>query len=153
MKRVLPAVALAIAVAFAASSRAQSANSTTCGPLRASATQSASTYRWTISGPTGSTTESGTLKGGPRFECIDGAVLIVKFTSTAGHSLFSAYFPDGTDISYGRQQIARNGSRYVLPIQARARIAAALRGAFDYHCRLDMPADPLPPNARTECLF
>ena len=26
---------------------------------------------------------------------------------------------------------------------AKARIAAAYRGAFDYHCKLNMPADPI----------
>lgn len=77
----------------------------------------------------------------------------MEFTSTAGHSLFDAYFADGTNISYGRQQIDRRGSRFVLPIQAKARIAAPFRAAFDYHCRLSMPADPIPPAARADCVF
>jgi len=51
------------------------------------------------------------LRSGPRFECIDGAILVVEFTSSAGHSVFDAYFTDGTNISYGRQQIDRRGSR------------------------------------------
>ena len=93
------------------------------------------------------------MKSGPRFECIDGAILIVEFTSLAGHSVFAAYFPDGTDISYGRQQIDRRGTRFVLPIQAKARIPSPYRAAFDYHCRLNMPADPIPPAARADCIF
>lgn len=89
----------------------------------------------------------------PRFQCIGGAVLVVEFTSTAGHSFFQAYFPDGTDVGYGRQQIDRRGGRFVLPVQAKARIADPYRAAFDYHCRLDMPADPISADARASCLF
>ena len=125
----------------------------TCGALKAESSRASSTSLWTISGPSGKITESGTLRSGPRFECIDGAVLIVEFTSSAGHSVFDAYFPDGTNIGYGRQQIDRRGSRFVLPIQARARIAAPFRAAFDYHCRLEMPADPIPPVVRADCMF
>jgi hypothetical protein len=58
------------------------------------------------------------LKSSPRFDCLDGAVLTVEFTSTAGHSFFDAYFPDGTNIGYGRQQIDRRNARVVLPVQA-----------------------------------
>ena len=90
---------------------------------------------------------------GPRLEGIDGAVLAVEFASSVGHSIFTAYFPDGTNIAYGRQQIDRRGARIVLPIQAKARIAAPYRAAFDYHCRLDMPADPIKPATRTDCIF
>jgi hypothetical protein len=125
----------------------------TCGGLKAESSQAASTTQWTISGPSGKTTESGTLRSGPRFECINGVILIVEFTSAAGHSVFDAYFPDGTNIGYGRQQIDRRGNRFVLPIQAKARIAAPYRAAFDYHCRLEMPADPIPPAARADCIF
>lgn len=124
----------------------------TCGALKAESSRTASTVQWTISGPSGKTTESGTLKNGPLFECIDGAVLVVQFTSTAGHSFFDAYFADGTNIGYGRQQIDRRGSRYILPVQAKARIAEPFRAAFDYHCRLNMPADPIPPAARADCV-
>ena len=99
------------------------------------------------------TTETGTLRSGPRFECLDGAILVVEFTSSAGHSFFDAYFADGTNIGYGRQQIDKRGNRFVLPIQAKARIAAPLRAAFDYHCRLDIPIDPIPPAARADCIF
>ena len=132
---------------------AQTANALTCGSLKAESSRTSSTSQWTISGPSGKTTETGILRSGPRFECIDGAILVVEFTSSAGHSLFTAYFPDGTDIGYGRQQIDRRGPRFVLPIQSKARIAPPFRAAFDYHCRLDMPADPIPPATRADCVF
>ncbi len=131
----------------------QPASALTCGTLKAESSRTSSGSQWTISGPSGKTTETGVLRSGPRFECIDGAILVVEFTSTAGHSLFDAYFADGTNISYGRQQIDRRGNRYVLPIQAKPRIAAPFRTAFDYHCRLNMPADPIPPAARADCIF
>ncbi len=124
-----------------------------CGVLKAESSRTAAASNWTISGPAGKTTETGVLKSGPRFECLDGAILAVEFTSSAGHSFFDAYFADGTNIGYGRQQIDRRGGRFVLPIQAKARIAQPLRAAFDYHCRLDMPADPIPPAARADCIF
>jgi hypothetical protein len=132
---------------------AQPPSSLTCGVLKAESSRTASTSKWTISGPSGGATETGVLRSGPRFECIDGAILVVEFTSSAGHSVFDAYFTDGTNISYGRQQIDRRGSRFVLPIQAKARIAAPFRAAFDYHCRLNMPADPIDPTARADCIF
>ena len=137
----------------AQSASTQAANALTCGTLKAESSRTSSGSQWTISGPSGKTTETGVLRNGPRFECIEGAILVVEFTSTAGHSVFAAYFPDGTDIDYGRQQIDRRGTRYVLPIQAKARIAAPYRAAFDYHCKLDMPADPIPPAMRADCLF
>ena len=125
----------------------------TCGNLKGESSRTASTSQWTISGPSGKTTETGVLRSGPRFECIDGAILVMEFTSSAGHSVFEAYFPDGTNIAYGRQQIDRRGGRVVLPIQAKTRIAAPYRAAFDYHCKLNMPADPIQPAARADCLF
>lgn len=131
----------------------QAVGALTCGVLKAESSRDSSTSRWTVSGPSGKTTETGVLRSGPRFECIEGAILVVEFTSTAGHSLFDAYFADGTNIGYGRQQIDRRGSRFVLPIQAKARIAAPFRAAFDYHCRLNMPADPIQPAARADCVF
>ena len=130
------------------------AQTLTCGALKAESSRSAANAsQWTISGPSGKTTETGILRSGPRFECIDGAILAVEFTSTAGHSIFEVYFEDGTAIGYGRQQIDRRGGRFILPVQAKARIAAPFRGAFDYHCRLDMPGDPIPPAARADCIF
>jgi len=132
---------------------AQTVGALTCGVLKAESSRDASASRWTVSGPSGKTTETGVLRSGPRFECIEGAILVVEFTSTAGHSFFDAYFADGTNIGYGRQQIDRRGSRFVLPIQAKARIAAPYRAAFDYHCRLNMPADPIQPATRADCVF
>jgi hypothetical protein len=132
---------------------AQTASALTCGVLKAETSRTSSTSHWTISGPSGKTTETGVLRSGPRFECIEGAILVVEFTSSAGHSFFDAYFADGTNIGYGRQQIDRRGSRFVLPIQAKARIAPPFRAAFDYHCRLNMPADPIQPAARADCIF
>jgi hypothetical protein len=38
-------------------------------------------------------------------------------------------------------------------VQAKSRIAAPYRGAFDYHCKLSMPADPITPAMRAECAF
>jgi hypothetical protein len=131
----------------------QATNPVTCGPLQAESTRTSSATQWTIAGPAGKTTESGVLRSGPRFECIDGAILVMEFTSTAGHSVFEAYFPDGTNIAYGRQQIDRRGGRIVLPVQAKKRIAAPYRAAFDYHCKLEMPADPIPAVARADCIF
>ena len=125
----------------------------TCGALKAESSRTASASQWTISGPSGKTTETGILRSGPRFECVDGAILVMEFTSSAGHSVFEAYFPDGTNIAYGRQQIDRRGGRIVLPVQAKMRIAAPYRAAFDYHCKLSMPADPIQPAARADCIF
>ena len=132
---------------------APTASALTCGVLKAESSKTAATSRWTISSPQDKITETGVLKSGPRFECLDGTILVVEFTSSAGHSIFTAYFADGTNIGYGRQQIDRRGGRIVLPIQAKARIAQPYRAAFDYHCRLNMPADPIAPAARADCLF
>ena len=123
----------------------------TCGTLKGESARTASTSQWTISGPSGKTTETGVLRSGPRFECIDGAVLAVEFTSSAGHGFVGLYFPDGSDISYGGQIVRRN-NRFVLPIQAKARIDAKFRAAFDYHCRLEMPGDPIAPASRADCI-
>ncbi len=139
--------------AYGQTATVAAANAMTCGPLKAESSKAGSTSRWTISGPSGKTAETGILRNGPRFECLDSAVLVVEFTSSAGHSLFTAYFPDGTDIAYGRQQIDRRGNRFVLPVQAKARIASAFRAAFDYHCKLEMPADPISPAMRADCAF
>jgi hypothetical protein len=147
---------LTVVLAWQAHGQAMSGpttNALTCGTLKAESSRTSSISHWTISGPSGKTTETGVLRSGPRFECIDGAILIMEFTSSAGHSFFEAYFADGTSIGYGRQQIDRRGSRFVLPIQAKTRIASPFRAAFDYHCRLDMPADPIEPAARADCVF
>lgn len=149
---------LLVTATLAGEAQGQPASSATtsalsCGVLNAESSRTSTGSRWTISGPSGKATETGVLRSGPRFECIDGAILIVEFTSTAGHSFFDAYFADGTNIGYGRQQVDRRSGRFVLPIQAKARIAEPYRAAFDYHCRLDMPADPIRPAARADCIF
>jgi hypothetical protein len=138
---------------FTGQAHGQTTDALSCGTLKGESSRTASASQWTISGPSGKTTETGVLRSGPRFECIGGAILVMEFTSSAGHSVFEAYFPDGTNIAYGRQQIDRRGGRIVLPIQAKMRIAAPYRAAFDYHCKLDMPADPISPAARADCIF
>ena len=72
-----------------------------CGPFKAEARPTASATEWTITRGAEKSTESGRLKNGPRFECIEGEVLVVEFTPAAGHSFVGLYFPDGSDISYG----------------------------------------------------
>jgi hypothetical protein len=146
-------MALLAGQAHGQTARSPATNALTCGTLKAESSRTSSTSQWTISGPSGKTTENGILRSGPRFECVDGAILAMEFTSSAGHSVFEAYFPDGTTIAYGRQQIDRRGGRIVLPIQAKTRIAAPYRAAFDYHCKLNMPADPIQPAARADCIF
>jgi hypothetical protein len=146
-----------LSMVLAAQAHAQAAGtpapaSLTCGNLKGESSRAASTSQWTISTPSGKTTETGVLRSGPRFECINGAVLVMEFTSSAGHSVFEAYFPDGSNVTYGRQQIDHRGSRFVLPIQAKTRIAAPYRAAFDYHCKLNMPADPIDPATRADCI-
>lgn len=150
MKR---AVLLLATAGFAQPALGQGTGTVSCGVLKAESAKTGTTSKWTISGPVGKTTETGVLRSGPRFECLDGAILVVEFTSSAGHSFFDAYFADGTNIGYGRQQIDKRGNRFVLPIQAKARIAAPLRAAFDYHCRLDIPIDPISPATRADCIF
>lgn len=144
---------LLLTAIFAGPAHGQTASALACGVLKAETWKTASTSQWTVSGPSEKITETGVLRSGPRFECLDGAVLVVEFTSSAGYSFFTAYFADGTNIGYGRQQIDRRGGRFVLPVQAKTRIAPPYRGAFDYHCRLDMPADPIQPATRTDCVF
>lgn len=142
-----------LTMVLAGQAQGQTTDALSCGPLKGESSRTASASQWTISGPSGKTTETGVLRSSPRFECVGGAILVLEFTSSAGHSVFEAYFPDGTNIAYGRQQIDRRGSRIVLPIQAKMRIAAQYRAAFDYHCKLDMPADPIQPAARADCIF
>jgi len=158
MNPLLPLAALLLAGTAHAQTANKPANppppsSLACGVLKAESSKTGATSSWTVSGPSGKNTETGALKNGPRFDCLDGAVLTVEFTSTAGHSFFDGYFPDGTNIGYGRQQIDRRNARVVLPIQAKSRIAAPYRTAFDYHCKLNMPADPISPAMRAECAF
>jgi hypothetical protein len=78
---------------------------------------------------------------------------MVEVTFATGSGTFAVYFPDGTDLTYSRQQIDRRGKRYVLPIQAKAHIAPAFQTAFDYHCKMDMPLNPIPAGSRADCVF
>ena len=87
----------------------------------------------------------------PRFDCIAGEVLVVEFTSAA-NTFVGLHFPDGNEIGYGGQILHRN-NRLVLPIQARARIDAKYRAAFDYHCKFVLPGDPIPEASRADCVF
>ena len=98
-------------------------------------------------------TESGVLKSGPRFECIDGAVLAVEFTTAAGNSFVDLHFPDGNKIGYGGQIVRRN-NRFVLPIQAKA----AHRRQVPRRLRLSLPFQTAgrsdsPEASRSDCLF
>lgn len=126
-------------------------NALTCGTFKAESVRTGASTRWTITRGTDKSSETASLRSGPRFECIEGAVLAVEFTTSAGHGFTALYFPDGSDIGYGGQIVRRN-NRFVLPIQAKARIDAKYRAAFDYHCRLEMPGDPIAPASRADCI-
>ncbi len=97
----------------------QSPSLFTCGTFKAESTRTGASTRWTITRGAEKSTESGVLKSGPRFECIEGEVLAVEFTPATGNSFVGLYFPDGSDIGYGGQVMRRN-NRFVLPIQAKA---------------------------------
>jgi len=151
------AVAAVIATLASGAALAQTPDSFTCGSFKAVSWRTSSANgpitHWTVERGPDKTTEMGVLRSAPRFECLDNAVLMLEVTFAAGNGTFAVYFPDGNDLAYGRQQIDRRGNRYVLPIQAKARIAPAFRAAFDYHCKLDMPIDPIAPATRADCLF
>jgi hypothetical protein len=122
-----------------------------CGAIRTESWRAGNTTHWTIARAKEKNTESATLRKGPRFECIGGGALAVEFTPVNGSPFIDLYFPDGANIAYGGQHFERNG-RFVLPIQARPRIPAAFRAAFDYHCRFELPMDPIPADARKDCV-
>lgn len=147
------AVAGLLLAVLAGPACAQTAGAFTCGTFTAESAKSGTSTRWTIVRGAEKSSESGNLRSGPRFECIDGAVLAVEFTTSAGNGFVGLYFPNGSDIGYSRAQVERRNNRFVLPIQAKARIAAKFRAAFDYHCRFDLPGDPILPASRADCLF
>jgi len=122
-----------------------------CGAFKIETKRTASSTAWTIARGNERSTESAVLKSGPRFECISGEVLAVEFT-TAANTFVGLHFPDGQEIGYGGQIVRRN-NRFVLPIQARPRIDAKYRAAFDYHCRFSLPGDPIAEASRSDCLF
>lgn len=122
-----------------------------CGPFKAGSRKTGAETEWTIVLGKDKASERAALKSGPRFECIAGEVLVVEFT-TAANTFVGLHFPDGNEIGYGGQILRRN-NRFVLPIQAKARMASKYRSAFDYHCKLVMPGDPIPEVSRAECVF
>ena len=127
---------------------AQTGDSFTCGSFKAESRRDGPLTRWTVAG----TTEKGALRSPPRFECVESSTLIVEIAFTGGHGTVAVYFPDGSDLTYSRQQVDRRNGRWVLPIQAKAHVPPALRAAFDYHCKMDMPLSPIPPGSRGDCL-
>ncbi len=131
----------------------QTPDGVTCGSFKAESRRDGQLTQWTVARGAENMTEKGALRGAPRFECLDNAALIVEVTFTTGSGTFAVYFPDGTDFTYSRQQIDHRGNRYVLPVQAKARIAPEFQKAFDYHCKMDMPLYPIPAAARADCLF
>jgi hypothetical protein len=131
---------------------AQTPDSFACGSFKAESRRDGQLTQWTIARGAEKMTEKGTLRGAPRFECLDKAALIVEVTFTTGSGTFAVYFPDGTDLTYSRQQIDHRGNRYILPVQAKTKIAPAFQAAFDYHCKMDMPLYPIAPESRADCL-
>ena len=128
----------------------QTVSTFACGAFKTESWRTATGSHWTITRASEKTTDSAVLKKGPRFECIGGAVLAVEFVPAHGPAFLDLYFPDGSDIGYGGQTFERNG-RFVVPVQARPRIPPEFRGLFDYHCRFELPADPIKPEERAFC--
>jgi hypothetical protein len=123
-----------------------------CGPFKTETKRTAAGMQWTVARGNEKSSETAVLKSGPHFDCVGGDVLAIEFTTSAGHGFIDLRFPDGNEIGYGNQIVKRNG-RFVLPIQAKARIDAKYRAAFDYHCRFNLPGDPIPEASRGDCLF
>jgi hypothetical protein len=147
------AVAGLLLAIVALPSRGQDTSTIACGVFKAESRRTTSGMQWTIAKGADKSTENAVLKSGPRFECIDGAVLAVEFTTSANNGFVDLHFPDGNEIGYSRQQVERRNNRFVLPIQARTRIDARFRAAFDYHCRFSLPGDPIADASRSDCLF
>ena len=124
----------------------------TCGDFKAESKKVGRETEWTVAHGQEKSKEQGALKSGPAFSCIDNAVLAIEFTTSAGNGFVDLRFPDGNEIGYGGQIVRRN-NRFVLPIQARPRIEAKYRAAFDYHCRFNLPGDPIPEASRADCVF
>ena len=142
-----------LATLASGSATAQTGDGFACGSFKAESRRDGQLTQWTVARGAEKTTEKGALRGAPRFECLESTVLIVEVTFATGSGTFAVYFPDGTDLTYSRQQIDRRGNRYVLPIQAKAHIAPAFQAAFDYHCKMDMPLYPIPAGSRADCVF
>jgi hypothetical protein len=142
-----------IATLASGAALAQTGESFACGSFKAESRRDGQLTQWTVARGAEKTTEKGVLRGAPRFDCLGDAALVVEATFATGSGTLAVYFPDGTDLTYSRQQIERRGNRYVLPIQAKAKIAPAFQAAFDYHCKMDMPLSPIPPGSRADCVF
>lgn len=127
---------------------AQTGDSLTCGSFKADAKRDGQLTSWTVAG----TTEKGALRSPPRFECLDNSALVVEITFAGGQGTLAVYFPDGSDLTYSRAQVEHRNNRWILPIQAKAHVPPALRAAFDYHCKMDMPLSPIPAGSRGDCV-
>ena len=123
-----------------------------CGDFKAESKRVGAETQWTIALGKEKASEKGALKSGPSFSCVEGAVLAIEFTTSAGNGFVDLRFPDGNEIGYGGQIVRRN-NRFVLPIQAKPRIDAKYRAAFDYHCRFQLPGDPIPEASHADCMF
>jgi hypothetical protein len=124
----------------------------TCGDFKADSKRVGAETQWTITRGKEKSSERSALKSGPHFDCVEGAVLAIEFTTSAGNGFIDLRFPDGNEIGYGGQIVHRN-NRYVLPIQAKPRIDPKYRAAFDYHCKFNLPGDPIPEASRADCVF
>ncbi len=124
----------------------------TCGDFKAESKRVGAETEWTIARGKEKAKERSALRSGPHFDCVAGEVLAVEFTTSAGNGFVDLRFPDGNEIGYGGQIVRRN-NRFVLPIQAKPRIDAKYRAAFDYHCRFNLPGDPIPEASRADCVF
>ena len=130
----------------------QTATPFACGAFSAQSKRVGAETEWTIVRGKEKSSERGALKSGPRFDCVAREVLAVEFTTSANNGFVDLRFPDGNEIGYGGQIVRRN-NRFVLPIQAKPRIDAKYRAAFDYHCRFNLPGDPISEASRADCLF
>ena len=146
------AAAVLIALLISGSTFAQGAGSLSCGPFKAESRRDGQLTLWTVARGAEKMTEKGVLHGAPKFECLDNAALVLEVTFATGSATFAVYFPDGTDLSYGRQQVDHRGNRWILPIQAKPHVPTAFQAAFDYHCKMDMPLNPIPAASRADCV-
>jgi len=145
--------AVVVATLVSGSALGQTGDVFTCGSFKAESRRDGQLTLWTLAPGAETPTDKGALRGAPRFECLDNAALVVEVAFATGSGTLAIYFPDGTDLTYGRQQVDRRGNRYVLPVQAKAHIAPAFQASFDYHCKMDMPLNPIPAAVRADCLF
>lgn len=100
----------------------------TCGGFVTESWRSSGMTYWTVARGKEKNTESAALKKGPRFECIAGAVLAIEFVAASGQPFLDLHFPDGGNIGYGNQHMEKNG-RFIVPIQARARLPSTITAA------------------------